>query len=534
MHRIGRILAVACVLVLAGSITVGAQEATAEPELVVAGIDHGVDMALDPDGHRHIVSSDLFDARTRPVGDLWYATDRGGAWWTRKLLEGDGWDLAWHHPAIAVDSDGSVHIAVVRAGAGFDPEVTEGIYYLTDEGRDPGDFGPPVKVAGKDMTDPSLAVVDGVRYLVYDKYARLGDLSSPAPAILKTDHSGSWVEHRLARDGWDALVRTDPSGRAHIVFQSVSADGGGSVMRYVQVDPDTGEPTKSMRIPGTRDVWSSSSLAVDPSGQPHVAWETEKDIVWSRLTEDGWSRPEELGVRPSDSISLDIDASGQPHVVFVGRGDDGRGIIHAQRDAGAWPQSVIAGGRDWSRVSSALDGSDLVIAALAGEGREGLWSLGPLSAIVTAATGADTALDDLLASVTYSGCVPFTQQGKHDPFAYGAEAAIRCDRPARGVGQLALFRFPDADSMADYWEWRVGQIEPAPPMRDGACTDGRKGQATWPHGELVCYRSTAPKEAKLRWIDERTNTYGVLDATNQDIARLHAVWTKLTDQVRAR
>ena len=86
MHRTARILAVACVLVLTGSITVGAQEATAEPELVVADSDHGVDMALDPDGYRHIVSSDLYDARMRPVGDLWYATDRGGAWSTQKLL----------------------------------------------------------------------------------------------------------------------------------------------------------------------------------------------------------------------------------------------------------------------------------------------------------------------------------------------------------------------------------------------------------------------------------------------------------------
>ena len=169
-----------------------------------------------------------------------------------------------------------------------------------------------------------------------------------------------------------------------------------------------------------------------------------------------------------------------------------------------------------------------MVAAVTGEGQEGLWSLGPISAIDPVATEALAALDDLLASVTFSGCESFTQQGKHDPFAYGAQAAIQCDRPARGVGQLALFRFPDADSMADYWEWRVGQIEPAPATRDGACADGRKGQATWGHGELVCYRSTAPKEAKLRWIDERTNTYGVLDAPDQNIARLHAVWTKLT------
>ncbi len=81
--------------------------------------------------------------------------------------------------------------------------------------------------------------------------------------------------------------------------------------------------------------------------------------------------------------------------------------------------------------------------------------------------------------------------------------------------------------MTDYWRWRVRQIDPKPPTRDGACGDGRKGLTSWEHGELVCYVAKPSRAAKLRWTDERTSTYGVLDGSDRDIERLHAVWKAL-------
>jgi len=45
--------------------------------------------------------------------------------------------------------------------------------------------------------------------------------------------------------------------------------------------------------------------------------------------------------------------------------------------------------------------------------------------------------------------------------------------------------------------------------------------------------SRASKEAKLRWTDERTGAYGVIDAGARDLVRLYDAWVTLRDEVQA-
>jgi hypothetical protein len=132
-----------------------------------------------------------------------------------------------------------------------------------------------------------------------------------------------------------------------------------------------------------------------------------------------------------------------------------------------------------------------------------------------------------MAAAPVDGCRAFTDRGGNDPFDFGATAAIHCAKPVRDVRQVASFRFPDGDAMAGYWAWRVDQVEPTLRPRDGACADGRRGLARWEHGALVCYVSGQPKVARLRWIDERSGTYGVIDATDRDIRGLFENWSTL-------
>jgi predicted metalloprotease len=136
--------------------------------------------------------------------------------------------------------------------------------------------------------------------------------------------------------------------------------------------------------------------------------------------------------------------------------------------------------------------------------------------------------DALLDRMGFATCKPWRKQGEvHDPFAHGARAAVQCDTPALGLQQAAMFIFPDTSSMESYWRWRVTRIDPHPPRRSSACQQGMAAIQRWRHGELACYvdKSRTPYRARIRWTDERTNTYGVLDADDRSIERLFQWWS---------
>ena len=136
----------------AGLLSGTASVAAAAPEVVLHGGFHrGVALALDPSGDRHLVAA-------KGGGDLWYATDRTGAWVTQRILAAEAGSFVWSNPTIATDDDGRVHIAAVRDFIFDTPGATGGIYYRTDKGRPRGDFGPTVRIAPPMMTSPSLEI----------------------------------------------------------------------------------------------------------------------------------------------------------------------------------------------------------------------------------------------------------------------------------------------------------------------------------------------------------------------------------------
>jgi hypothetical protein len=126
-------------------------------------------------------------------------------------------------------------------------------------------------------------------------------------------------------------------------------------------------------------------------------------------------------------------------------------------------------------------------------------------------------------------CKPWRQEGTFDPFDFGAVGAVICERGLAGqkVSQLALFGFADARSMADYWAYRLDQVPGRMPRSELVCWDGTRGVTTWRHGEVACYVSTSDagtRAARIRWTDERTHTYGLVDATNVDLPALVDWW----------
>ena len=128
-------------------------------------------------------------------------------------------------------------------------------------------------------------------------------------------------------------------------------------------------------------------------------------------------------------------------------------------------------------------------------------------------------------------CQPYERsEVDNDPFAFGALEALIC-RPRRpadhpGVDYLTVFRFRDARSMEEYWRYRQA-LNPKMEWRRKACADGAKGYGIGPGPEYFCYRSKSSGRALIRWKDEGTNTYGVLDATDRDLRGLWDAWQEL-------
>ena len=129
-----------------------------------------------------------------------------------------------------------------------------------------------------------------------------------------------------------------------------------------------------------------------------------------------------------------------------------------------------------------------------------------------------------------------TWVGKPNAYSHGAKAAVQCGtpskdiRPTNGVRQLALFRFKDRASLDDYWDFKLKKIDKPLKRKDSACTGGKQGLRTWSgdggQGTIACY--LVDGRAKLRWTNERNNTYGIVDATHRDIGRLANWWLSAT------
>lgn len=310
-----------------GGPSVSGPTAAAPTRVLVGMFDWGTstDMALDAAGHRHVVA-------TRADGDLWYATDRSGRWISKRLLRGDDGRMAWTDPSIVVDEHGRVHVAAVQSSVWETPSSTGGIWYLTDRGRSRGDFGPRTRLAGRMAADPSLRVVDGVRYLAYGRCAcSPGD--TDAPLFFKTDRSGRWTRERIADYGRTPSLRVRQDGRPTIAYR------GRQGVRVVTGRTRLGDFSKPVRIPGSGGVMGEPSLALVGKGQPQVVWPASHDrpeIWYVHGTKTGWTSP--LLVGRGRMAELSIDASGRQHVVMAG----GDRVVHRWRRGDGWERRIIA------------------------------------------------------------------------------------------------------------------------------------------------------------------------------------------------
>jgi hypothetical protein len=375
MGRWARLISLVCALVLGGTTVAVAADpgsvraadtaATPADRPLVGPYPFGMAVALDSAGHRHLVASD-------EQGDLWYATDRAGSWETQEILPARwnaewGWPMwAWTSPAIAIDTDGSIHVAVVRSSVMDTPGSAYGVYYVSDKGRAAGDFGPRSKITGDGMASPSLRVVDGVRYLAFTRYQSMPGLKA-VPLYFKTDRSGSWQTERVADWASSPSMRVASDGRAHIAYED--QDG----LRYTRARNKTGDFAAPARVPGSKGNAGEPSLALDGADRPHIAWAAWREsrrVLYAKRTSGGWVEPRQVGVGWTAELSL--DAKGRPHVAFA-RGFGKGKVVHRWLAGGTWQARTLVSDVSVGGVDIRAFGTGATVAWSQSSKPRGVW-----------------------------------------------------------------------------------------------------------------------------------------------------------------
>jgi hypothetical protein len=101
--------------------------------------------------------------------------------------------------------------------------------------------------------------------------------------------------------------------------------------------------------------------------------------------------------------------------------------------------------------------------------------------------------------------------------------AIFCATPGPRVRHVAIYSFPSPTHLAGFWPRRLRDIPNLPAeWGEDACVNGDPAVGTWAEGDIVCYIDRGV--AKIRWTDDRSGLYGVVDGTSRDLSALFAWW----------
>jgi len=230
--------------------------------------------ATGPDGSLHLAYYDWYGAY------LCYATNQSGEW-AYEIVDEDG-DVG-HYSAVAVDTDGRVHIAynlevsrdsiaaryAVQTAKGWDVQTVE-------TASDVGAF-PAIAVDGS-----------GVVYVTYN------DLNN-----------GEIHLSRNTGASWEVSVLTDsrPSGRAsglaidsenqlHVVYRAENTSKG---IQLNYLSGDWGSLTTEV-VDDSSSIGDSVALTVDDNDQPHIAYYNSgtAGTMYATLEDKAWA-VEELG-----------------------------------------------------------------------------------------------------------------------------------------------------------------------------------------------------------------------------------------------
>jgi hypothetical protein len=274
-------------------------------------------LAVEPDGTVHVAWEDHADyAGSGADGDIFYKQKPGGgSWSTTEVVSGDSTGDS-SNPSLAVDPDGTVHVAwedqTDYAGAGGDWDI----FYKK-------------KLFGGSWSLTEVVSTESVVASMESSLA-VGPYGAVHVAWQDlTDYAGSGSD-------WDIFYKKKPAE----VWQPAGIEGGWSTTEIVT--------TESFGFPSSRP-----SLAVGPFGTVHVAWMEltnyagsgdDADIFYKRKSPgDSWSLTMLICNRSSarsENPALAVDNEGMVHIVwedvtdYAGCGDDSDIFYKSKKEVG--------------------------------------------------------------------------------------------------------------------------------------------------------------------------------------------------------
>jgi hypothetical protein len=290
------------------------------PELVSTRPYSDISLVVDDGGVAHVATV-LNDA-------IFYVTNETGSWTRERLSRPSGAD--WD-PSIALDDDGSLHVAFTRwppeDPSYCPPDVAdcfgpgpEGVYYSTNSS---GSWSEPVPLGRRGGNSPSLVVRAGRVHLAYLGRWVYGELSGPGPVRYLTNGTGAWSDERVGMSYGSPVLRLDSDGVARLAYWDVDEDDEEEVYEPRLWYGVAETPSGSFRLEQLRGVpdagWLGSLwLDTDGTGAPHLVaevWSEDGDAshYWS-LQDGRWSSPQAL--LPGDSLrQMKVDGNGAMHLL---------------------------------------------------------------------------------------------------------------------------------------------------------------------------------------------------------------------------
>ncbi|MEJ2211475.1 MAG: hypothetical protein P8129_20895 [Anaerolineae bacterium] len=150
----------------------------------------------------------------------------------------------------------------------------------------------------------------------------------------------------------NASLALDAAGYAHISY----FDARYGRLRYAHQDPTSGVWQTETVDEGFAAL--SISLAVSPSGEPHIAYNPHGSIQHAYRDRAGWHvEVIESGTAGFGAISLALDRNNRPHVSYYMSSYDNWDIRYAYRDLSGWHVQVVDEypGSEGGDTSLALD-----------------------------------------------------------------------------------------------------------------------------------------------------------------------------------